>query len=231
MIKILRKLKRRTKRIGLKYTKPQEKVESISIGTEYGSFTICPEKLNKDSFIYSFGIGEDISFDIGLIELFGCWVYAFGPTPKSIGWLKKQTLPEEFQWFEYGLANCDGNLQFDEPSNPNWVSYTATRKDTDRLKIWLPVRKLSTIMNTFGHTHIDILKMDIEGCEYDVIEDILRSDINIGQILVEFHHRFSEYGKQATYRIIKLLIERGYLLFSISDNGEETSFISQSEII
>ena len=32
--------------------------------------------------------------------------------------------------------------------------------------------------------------MDIEGAEYDVIDDILNSNIRIHQILVELHHRF-----------------------------------------
>jgi len=32
--------------------------------------------------VYSLGIGEDISFDLALIEKYGARVHAFDPTPK-----------------------------------------------------------------------------------------------------------------------------------------------------
>lgn len=35
----------------------------------------------------------------------------------------------------------------------------------------IPVKKLSTIMDELNHQKTEILKMDIEGAEYDVIED------------------------------------------------------------
>ena len=35
------------------------------------------------------GCGEDISFDLGLIEMFDCDVYGFDPTPKSIDFVNK----------------------------------------------------------------------------------------------------------------------------------------------
>ena len=38
------------------------------IGTNYDGWTIPENILNEDSIIYCIGIGEDISFDIGLME-------------------------------------------------------------------------------------------------------------------------------------------------------------------
>ena len=34
------------------------------------------------------------------------------------------------------------------------------------------VKKLRSIMNEYGHNNIDLLKMNIEGSECDVIEDM-----------------------------------------------------------
>ena len=42
-------------------------------------------------------------------------------------------------------------------------------------------------------SRIDILKMDIEGAEYDVIDDIINSPVPIAQVLIEFHHRFPNH--------------------------------------
>lgn len=54
----------------------------------------------------------------------------------------------------------------------------------ENLKNDPPVYNLLTIMNKYNHNHIDILKVDIEGNEYDLIEGPMPS---IGQFLVEFH--------------------------------------------
>ena len=56
---------------------------------------------------------------------------------------------------------------------------------------------LSTILEKLGHNRIDILKMDIEGAEYEVIEDIISSTVPIQQVLIEFHHRFSSLRKRS----------------------------------
>ncbi|GIS18490.1 MAG: hypothetical protein CM15mP120_04060 [Pseudomonadota bacterium] len=43
-------------------------------------------------------------------------------------------------------------------------------------------------MRDLGHDHLDVLKMDIEGAEYAVLDDMLQSNILPDQLLVEFHH-------------------------------------------
>jgi hypothetical protein len=53
-------------------------------GNTYGGFYVHPDALSKNSIVYSFGIGEDISFDKAIIENHKCHVFAFDPTPKSI---------------------------------------------------------------------------------------------------------------------------------------------------
>jgi hypothetical protein len=44
-------------------------------------------------------------------------------------------------------------------------------------------------MAELGHTHIDILKMDIEGAEWDVLTDDSKPLPSIGQLLVEVHEQ------------------------------------------
>src|SRR5262245_45261334 len=62
------------------------------LGSEYGGWCICPDSLGPQSVVYSVGVGEDISFDLALIERFGLQVHAFDPTPKSVRWVKQQSL-------------------------------------------------------------------------------------------------------------------------------------------
>jgi FkbM family methyltransferase len=159
-------------------------IEITKLGTEYGKHYIDLNYINKDSLVYSFGIGEDISFDMEIINRKGCTIHAFDPTPKSLKWIKSQNLPDTFKFYEYGLSNIDGILSFEPPPNPEWVSY----KESSKGEFSFPVKKLSTILKELGHSkRIDFLKLDIEGSEYSVIENILKENLNPFQMSIEFH--------------------------------------------
>ena len=73
---------------------------------------------------------------------------------------------------------------------------------------------------------IDILKLDVEGTEYRIIPEILKSKLEIKQILVEFHHRFSGFTKKDTEKSVSNLRRFGFKLYFVSDSGTEYSFIN-----
>ncbi len=187
---------------------------------------ICPAKITKDSIVYSFGVGEDISFDLSLINQYRVKVYAFDPTPRSIQWVKSQTLPPEFLLFEFGIADYDGRAEFSPPENPEHISHTILeRPSTAHNAIEVKVHRLETILDMLGHDKIDVLKMDVEGAEYAVLDDLVKSDIEVHQLLVEFHHMFPNVSVSQTRNAVKLLNDNGYYIFSISPSGYEYSFI------
>lgn len=220
----LRWLKRLVKPVHV-VGKPSHTCPTLRIGTDYGGWVFNHTLVKKDSIIYSFGIGEDASWDLGMIKRFGVTIHGFDPTPKSIRWVKAQNMPAEFVMHDYGIAPKDGELVFHAPINPNHVSLSVVSRETETERIVLPVRELAGIMKELGHDHIDILKMDIEGSEYEVIEDLLARKIPIKQILVEYHHRFPGIGDAKTQASIDLLERHGYKLFNIAPSAEEYSFI------
>jgi FkbM family methyltransferase len=200
-------------------------VKTRRFGSGYGGWIVVHEKLDADSVVYSFGIGEDVSFDTDIIDTFGLTVHAFDPTPKSIEWVKTQNLPDKFRLHEYGLAAFDGTAPFHPPDNPKHVSHTILEKESAGQGFTATVKRLRTVMGELGHNHVDVLKMDIEGAEYQVVDDICESDIRPAQILIEFHHRFPMVGVKATKRAISQLRGIGYRLFAVSASGQEFSFI------
>jgi FkbM family methyltransferase len=200
--------------------------EKERLGSGYGGWELVTKDLDSSSIVYSFGIGEDATFDLALIEKYGLIVHAFDPTPKSIEWVKTQGFPPNFVLHEYGIAAFDGEISFNPPENPDHVSHTILdRPSTKSRAISVSVKRIQTIVQQLNHTQIDVLKMDIEGAEYDVIEDIFRSQIRPKQILVEYHHRFPGVGIKKTKESIERLRSMGYRLFSISATNEEFSFI------
>jgi len=164
-----------------------------------------------------------------MIDKYGLTVHAFDPTPRSIEWVKRQGFSDRFIMHEYGIASFDGNVSFSPPENPDHGSHTILdRPSTKSNAITVPVKKLATIIQELGHAQIDVLKMDIEGAEYEVIQDIYRSKIRPGQILVEFHHRFPGVGIKKTRDAVDSIKSMGYRLFSVSPTQEEYCFIRDS---
>lgn len=206
----------------------QIKCQRVKLGKEGACWRVCPQELRASSVAYSFGVGEDISFDLALIERFGLRVQAFDPTPRSIEWLRSQTLPPEFVFHAYGVASFDGSCAFLPPENPAHVSHSIVGRPASRPAIEVAVHRLGTIMKMLGHEHIDLLKMDIEGAEYEVLADMLTCGIPVKQVLVEFHHRWPQIGVERTKQSIRALNKAGYRIFSVSPSGEEYGFKGQS---
>lgn len=196
------------------------------LGSAYGGWDVAVEEIRSDAVVYSFGIGEDLSFDRALIERCGVTVHGFDPTPRSQRWVAQQRLPGGFIMHDYGLADRDGVLPFYPPDNPAHVSHTVLDHAATRGRpIGVPMRRLDSIMRELGHDHLDLLKLDIEGAEYGVIDDLERSRIRPGQLLVEFHHRFRGVGIGRTKAAVAALRGMGYGLFGVSQAGTEYGFL------
>jgi FkbM family methyltransferase len=195
-------------------------------GSDYGGWNVVTSAIDAKSVVYSFGVGEDATFDLGLITRFGVTVHAFDPTPRSIVWVQEQGMPQQFVMHNYGLAAEDGTATFYPPENPEHVSHSMLEKSaTKGQAISLPVKSLTTIMKELGHEKIDLLKLDIEGAEYEVLKSLIDLNIRPQQILVEFHHRFTDAGMESTRHAVRALQQEGYRLFSVSRSVEEFCFI------
>jgi FkbM family methyltransferase len=194
--------------------------------TGFGAWGTYVAPLHADSIIYSVGVGDDISFDLALIERLGATVHAFDPTPQSHAWLSRQALPEQFQLHKYAVGDRDGTAAFYAHENPDWIAHSMLKTSHsvgDSVEV--QVRRLKTLMELLGHERIDLLKIDIEGAEYGVIDDLTASHVRVGQLLVEFHHRFDEIDPESTQRAVRQLNEAGFESYYVSPNGEEYSFI------
>jgi FkbM family methyltransferase len=203
-------------------------VPRLQLGSANASWCVCPAGLGPESVVYSFGVGEDVSFELALIERFNMRVNAFEPTPRSLAWARSQRFPPAFVLHEFGLAAWDGTASFSPPLDPAHVSYSMVRSDKAETAIRAPVCRLATIAAMLGHTHVNLLKMDIEGAEYAALPDCLSSGLKIDQLLVEFHHRWSSIGVAETKRAICFLRGAGYRIANVSPSGCEFTLLRDS---
>lgn len=197
-----------------------------------GGWWFAPDALNENSIVYSLGVGDEINFDLGIIDKYGVEVFAFDPTPSSVDMLDASKLPDKFHFQPWAVTAKDGSLKFfprlKKDGTKSDVMFTMIpEEETKDDVIEVPAYSLASIVGKLGHDHIDVLKMDIEGAEYEVLEGLLESPVKPKQLLVEFHHRFVENGLERTYNTIEGLRKCGYRIFAISEIGREVSFIRQ----
>ncbi|MCQ2974273.1 MAG: FkbM family methyltransferase [Bacteroidales bacterium] len=211
----------------VKHLKTSIKTPKIWYGNEYAGFFINPNLLNQDSIVYSFGIGTDISFDQEIISKHNAKVFGFDPTPKSINWIKQQNINDNFSFYDFGISNKTEKVNFFLPKNSNYVSGSMVQQSNVNTDNYVEVnmKTLSDIMKELKHTHIDVLKIDIEGSEYAVIENIIESKIDITQLLIEFHDRLFPTKREMSKKAVAQLTQAGYKIFGISHTLEEVSFI------
>jgi len=228
---LLRTAKRYVRRLRLRGLGVAEQVgiNRLPLAYHHGGWMVHPDTLDERSIVYSFGVGSNIAWDLAMIERFGCTIHAFDPTPLSIDWVRAQNPPPKFVFHDFGVARFDGTMTFYPPRRRDSFNYSSIERGPtfdERELIRVPVKRVSTIMRELGHDHIDVLKMDIEGGEYDVLEDIVESRVKVGQILVEFHHNFRSVSLSRTVAAVRALNERGYRIFHLSNRSYEMSFIN-----
>ncbi|MEN5435628.1 FkbM family methyltransferase [Sphingobacterium faecium] len=211
--------------------KIEHKCPHVWYGNSYGGFFVNPDLLHPDAIVYSFGIGQDTSFDDAIIQKHNCHVHGYDPTPKSIEWIAQRSdLSPKFHFHPFGLDKETRITHFNLPKNKEHVSGSIINHQNvdENNMVEVQMKSLIDIVSENNHSYIDVLKMDIEGSEYCVIESILNSSIEIRQILLEIHERFFDNGIEKTKELLNSLHQHGYKVFGISDTLEEISFIKVS---
>lgn len=169
--------------------------------------------LNSNSIVYSGGVGKDITFELDLVKIFDCSIFLFDPTPTAHSTIRRRSpLPLKINYFNLGLNGHDANVKFRKPENIEEGSYTinfvADEQNTDEYEC----KSISSLFKLNNHRSIDILKIDIEGFEYAVLDDILKNSLRIKQICVEFHEFGNRKYKKLKKHFVKKLKNEGYKL-------------------
>jgi FkbM family methyltransferase len=137
-------------------------------------------------------------------------------------------LPPQFVFHDCGIASFDGTLDFYPPRKDGNTHYSHERRGRwfDRRKpIGGRVLRLSTIMRELGHDRIDVLKLDVEGSEFEVIPDLVDSGVVVDQLLVEIHYRFRSRSFRQGMALIDRVKASGMRCVHVSERGFEFSLV------
>ncbi|MEO6968564.1 MAG: FkbM family methyltransferase [Rhodanobacteraceae bacterium] len=216
------------------------------LGSRWHHYQVPEHLIGPGSICYCIGAGEDISFDTELTTIYGCKVYIFDPTPCGIDYFSKlqeytakgqSLIIDEGQGHLYTYRISSGQLAtieyvpigvwekktalvFHHSERPNYASYSTYFFSDSEKVIEAPVDRLVNLMKERGHRAIDLVKLEIEGAEYTVIDTIIDDRLDIKVILVEFDEIYNSRGIRHHYRIKRYsnkLIEAGYVLVHSND--------------
>jgi len=200
---------------------------------------------NEKSICYCVGAGQDISFDTELVRNFNCQVVILDPAPEGIEHFnllndalnrgETFTTPADRSRYTYkidkshlsrldfiqkGVWDQDTTIRLYSPGKDTYISHSAVLFQDTGIYIEVPVDRISNIMKANGHMSIDLLKLEIEGAEYKVIETIAQDKPDIKMIAVEFDEVHHCKGLGYLYRIrnaTQLLLKSGYRLAHSTD--------------
>ena len=137
------------------------------------------------------GVALDLGAYLGewskrMAERYGCTVFAFEPSP-GLAAEAADALREhpKVTVLRYGVAatDCTAKLARDGPGSSIYA-------ETGKFGIVeVPIRDIVAVLGELELDHIDVLKINIEGAEYDVLDRLIEADWvpRIGAISIQFH--------------------------------------------
>lgn len=191
------------------FLRRDRKLPMVRIGTEYGGWYCYRPLLTPESTAMCCGAGEDVSFDVALNAEWGMRIVCVDPTPRSIRHVASllaanrqgcQALIESgplqyemagfreknFTFVERAVWSKDGTLDLFAPKDPAHVSYSAVNLQHTVDKIQVRSSTVPSIIKELGLARLSLLKLDIEGAEYEVLRAMLAAGVLPEQLLVEF---------------------------------------------
>lgn len=194
---------------------PSARPDLIEVGTlNYGGYLLPASLLGPESVCYLAGTGEDISFDLGIIARFGCTVYALDPVPRAASYVAAAAAYEpRLKFRPVALWSSDTDLTFHAPREDGYVSQSAINLYGTAPEFSAPARSIASLMAELGHDHLDLLKISAEGAEYEILDHMMASEIDVRILCVEYAQPAPSETALASVRALQ---RAGYVLVGTS---------------
>ena len=174
------------------FSKYSTGIESVLVGTSYGCWKL-PEmykKLNLSGVCLTGGVGEDLSFEYDLANNTALAFKLYDFTPRSKDYFENLVYSHNsgnlinaegillepknfdinrFEFIPKGLTLDSKNIEFYPPINPVHVSFSSIKNGNE--PIIFPTLKLNDVIDKIEIDNRSILKLDIEGSEYELLKD------------------------------------------------------------
>jgi FkbM family methyltransferase len=200
------------------------------LGTRYGGWWLFAPAVGGDPLLIDCGLGKDISFPSAFLRRFGGRVIGIDPNPEAIAYSQAHCPPGMEVRDAAFWSQAGGEISFylprpaaELPKGADGVSGSllASHSYASDAKRSVPTTSLVEVLSQVGRDECDVLKLDIEGAEYAVLEALCADGTvrRARQLLVEFHHHCTDYGFEDTLRVAQRIEASGFRLRHAEDRN------------
>ena len=162
-------------------------------------------ELTSDSVIFDLG-GYLGDFTAAIIERYNCKAYIFEPHPEYFSkCVERFSANENVMVLNFGLADKNGEFFLSNQSDgSSFINPYHAKKDS----IKCVLRDFSSVFKELGITNIDLMKINIEGGEFPLMEHIIScgKQAIVRQYQIQFH-KFVENAVDRRIQISRALSE------------------------
>jgi FkbM family methyltransferase len=192
------------------------------LGTDYGGWVVPCALIGAGWVCYSAGAGADVSFDIELLNL-GAFVRAFDPFRPFREKAERETGGNpRYSFDEVAIAAADGPVIMFGRQDSGGGSVSAVNLYGVETAHEIQGRSVPSLMAEHGDGEVRLLKMDIEGSEYDVLRSLDLAALGVQVLCVELHEHRPAHEAKA---LLAHLGDQGY---EVVHNGGGTDFTLMS---
>jgi FkbM family methyltransferase len=220
-------------RLGFEARRARGQLQAWQLGLHRWSpnYAVLPH-LSGAACVVDVGVGDHPDFAKELAARFGARCLLVDPTRKHSqilsAWCDRDS---RFQYLWAALGPRSGRMPFFESRRDISGSMFPTHRniaagDVDTYEV--PVVTLDDLLQQVGG-HIDVLKLDVEGAEFEVLERATPDALaRIDQILVEFHDgTIPEFSRSDRDRAMRPLMAGGFK--AVEYNGRDVLFFKPAQ--
>jgi FkbM family methyltransferase len=189
------------------------------------NFVYRPD-LGSGAVVIDAGCSYEADFSVCLIDRHDVRAFGVDPTRKHSGALRQleTRYPGRFAHVPCAIAATDGTLTFHESrvnesgsllsDHVNVLHDETTSYDVEAVT-------LPTLLKRVGIETVEILKLDLEGAEYELLERVTEHDLQpFRQVFVEFHHHaINHFNEADTRRVVGRISGFGFRTFSVDGHN------------
>ena len=148
--------------------------------------------LNKNSIVFDLG-GHMGDFADAINKKYGCKVYLFEPHPSFyLACTRRFAENKDIILLNYGVSDSKGSFALsDSAAGSSFIN----PKHQGNTSITCEVENLSSVLSSLGVTRVDLMKINIEGAEYQLLQYM--ADSCMLNVVNEYQIQFHKFIKDA----------------------------------
>lgn len=148
------------------------------------SWRLVRGSLTAESKILSAGVGQSITFEEDIVRRHNSRIVLLDPSETGIRTMQARAPCSRLAFRDIGLAGTSGVQYFGSPDLQEEGSF---RKGTEHDGVSFRCVTVADVMREENFSALNLLKIDIEGFEYEVLDSLLRQHLAVEQICLELH--------------------------------------------